>query len=107
MICPICTEQGLTSLIRVDPFVPKDSSVIQYTDDGAQQHVHDSSYRNRILHCTNGHKLLTTEYDSCPSCDYNAGRTFLLAENLENNTVAKYKFTKDKSWKRVVTFAAE
>lgn len=107
MNCPLCVEKGLTSLIRTDPFIPKDKSEIKYWDDGDKLHVHDSSFRNRRLRCTNGHEMLTTEYDPCPSCDYNEGKTYLMVEDREKGTVVQYRFTKDKSWKRVITFSGE
>ena len=106
MKCPMCTKQGLTSMVVFEHAGPKAIGGMEYHDDGGNLHSHDPNFRHRKLHCTNGHEMLISEYDSCPSCDYNEGKTFLLVENRENNTVIQYRFTKAKEWKRVVTFDA-
>ena len=108
MRCPVCVEKDLTSMVSSSPgFRSTDScGGMEYWDEGEKLHVHNPNSTTRRFCCTNGHDMLMVQYDTCPSCDYNEGTTELWLEDKDKNTVAKYRFTKEKQWKRVVTFDA-
>lgn len=107
MKCPVCTETGQTSLVSSEPAPPTDVKGIEYWDDDEKLHVHDPACHTRKFQCTNGHPMLMLQFDSCPSCEYNKDRTILMTEDREKKTVSKYRFTKSKEWKKVVTFDGE
>ena len=107
MRCPVCVENGQTSLVTSERASGStDVAGMDYWDENDKLHVHDPSCTMCKHHCTNGHEMLMLQYDACPSCDYNKDRTQLLVENTDRGTVTKYRFTHD-TWKRVVTFAAQ
>ncbi len=75
---------------------------MEFYDEADNLHVHNPNCSYRKHRCTNGHEMLMMQFDSCPSCDYNSGRTELWLE--EGNVVSKYRFTKERQWKKVATF---
>jgi RNA polymerase subunit RPABC4/transcription elongation factor Spt4 len=107
MKCPVCVESGLTSLVSSSPVGTTPVGGMEYWDEGEKFHVHNPNYSVRRFQCTNGHRMMMMQFNSCPSCEYNEGRTELYLEDVDKNTVAKYRFTKDKQWKKVVTFDAK
>ena len=71
MKCPKCVEQNLKSTLSANG--PSMSTLVYYTpyyDEDGVYHKHDANHITSQYVCSNGHKLVITGGNRCPSCDW-------------------------------------
>lgn len=79
MRCPVCVEQGLTSVVHVPQggYSTLMAGVSYYDKEGAYHH-HDPNSHTATYSCSNGHRWRRVTYNRCLNCDYNEERDSIL-----------------------------
>ena len=74
MQCPECVKEGKASRVYMGVGARTLMCEERYYDEDGLFHSHNPNGHTQAYYCTQNHNWATTNYDQCPSCNFNKGR---------------------------------
>lgn len=87
MICPKCKELGQKSRVNLGQTLSTLTMSEMYWDEEGIPHHHDRNNIVTTYHCTNGHRIVISSTNKCPSCDFGNEVLKVTVEDIGTQTL--------------------